>query len=450
MMQWSLQQIAATVAGRLQGADAAANGVSTDSRSLAPGNLFVALSGARSDGHDYLESCAGRAAGAIVSRPQPLALGQIIVPDTLHALQQLARAWRRQWPGSLVGLTGSNGKTTVKEMLRAILAEIGPTLATAGNLNNHIGVPLTLLRLAAHHRFAVIEMGANHCGEIAQLAALAEPDIGLVTNAGHAHLEGFGGLDGVARGKGELYTALPAAGVAIINADDAYADYWTGLAGSRRIIRCGLTRPATITASVAADGRLHIRGLAKANCPVSLPLPGEHNRRNALAAAAAAQALGAPCQAIAAGLSQMQPNAGRLRELPGLAGSTLIDDSYNANPTSLHAAAQTLAARSGRGWLVLGDMAELGAQARALHRDCGQAIKAAGIERLWTLGPLASAAAAGFGAGAQAYQDPAALIAALQAELAPDLTLLIKGSRSMHMETIVQALTQPEGTSHAA
>lgn len=423
------------------------DGISTDSRTLRAGELFVALDGPRFDGHDYLEQAAAAgAAGALVRRAHP-ALPCLEVADPLRALTQLAAAWRARFELPLVAITGSSGKTTVKELIAAALAGAGPVLATRGNRNNHIGVPLTLLELRDTHRAAVVEMGMNHVGEIAHLADLARPTVGVIGNAGAAHLEGLGSVAAIARSKGELVEHLPPDAVAVLNADDTYLSLWQRLAGPRRACTFGLGAQAEVTAHyrLLADGSevelLTPAGSARAR----LHLLGRHNVRNALAATAAALAAGRPLGEIAAGLGRVRPVPGRLFPLAGRNGARVIDDSYNANPSSVQAAIEVLGALPGRRLLVLGDMAELGAEAAALHAQCGAAARAAGIDRLFTLGPLSAAAAGAFGAGACALDDRAALLEALEPLLQADATVLVKGSRSAGMEQVVQAIAAGDG-----
>jgi UDP-N-acetylmuramoyl-tripeptide--D-alanyl-D-alanine ligase len=444
----ALSEVARRAAGSLHGADTLIHAVSTDTRRLGAGDLFVALRGERYDGHDYLDrAAAAGAAGALVSRLSAAALPQVQVDDTLRALQRLAADWRAGLDLPLVAVTGSNGKTTVKQMLSAVLAGQGPVLATEGNLNNHIGVPLTLLRLRPEHRFAVVEMGANHGGEIALLARLAQPRVGVVTNAGDAHLEGFGSRDGVARAKGELFEALGAHGVAVINADDVYAGLWQQLAGAASRISFGLGATADVTAAgiyglpVQAPQRtaFELRAVGH-RTPVELPLPGTHNVTNALAAAAAALALGMDVDDIARGLSDVQPAVGRLTWRAGPYGSRLLDDSYNANPDSLEAGLALLAQAGARRWLVLGDMAELGARAEELHLQAGHAARRHGVERVYALGRHARFTVTGFGGAARAYDDAARLVADLRSEIEADVVLLVKGSRASQMERVVEAL----------
>lgn len=450
----TLSALARVLNAELLGADAAFTRVVTDTRQLRRGDLFVALRGEQHDGHDYvLRAFALGAAGALVAHAVPGAPAQVCVADTLQALQQYAQHWRAGFSLPVLAVTGSNGKTTTKQMLAAICALRGPCLYTEGNLNNHIGVPLSLLRLRAEHQSAVIEMGANHPGEIAALAALAQPDIGIVTMAGDAHLEGFGSRAGVARAKGELFAQLAAAGrgVAIINADDAYAPLWQELAGSAAVLRFGFAEDADVRATdlvLGADGsrfRLHTpHGVVS----VELPLPGRHNVANALAAAAAGQALGLAPEAIAEALTGLQPVAGRLNWKTSREGARVLDDTYNANPSSLRAAIELLLRAPAPHWLVLGDMKELGADAASLHEEAGRHARLLGVERVYTVGDLAAHAATGFGAGRH-YADVEALSAALHADLQPGVAVLVKGSRSSRMERVVAALCGSTATEGA-
>lgn len=448
MTPLTLEEVALVTGGELIGPDAGFDGVSIDTRTLAQGNLFVALTGPRFDGHDFVEAArAAGAAGAMVGRALDLPLAQVLVPDTLAGLQRLAAKWRRGFSGPVIGLTGSNGKTSVKEMLRAILAEQGPVMATRGNLNNQIGVPLTLLRLAHRHRAAVVEMGANHAGEIARLTALVQPTVGLVTNAGPAHLEGFGSLDGVARAKGELFRDLPEHATAVINADDRYAPLWLELCASRPVVRFGIDAEAEFTArdirSVGDPAAPALR--FRLICPlgeteIALPMAGEHNVRNALGAAAAAVATGVGLAEVRAGLGASRNPAGRLRPLVGRGGAVVFDDSYNANPGSVRAAIAMLSGLPGRRWLVLGDMGELGDDAASLHAELGQFAREAGLDGLLCIGPLAAAAAAAFGTGACMAADLDEAEAMLVPELAPDATVLVKASRAAGLDRLVARL----------
>ena len=444
-----LAELARVTGGRLEGANVAFGAVSIDSRTLEPGSLFVALAGERFDAHDYVRQAAERGcSGALVSRAVEAAVPQVVVDDTLAALTAFARAWRHDYRGTVVGITGSNGKTTVKEMTGAILGACGPCLVTQGNLNNHIGVPLTLARLQAEQRYAVIEMGANHRGEIAQLASIAAPDVGLVINAGPAHLEGFGGIEGVARGKGEMFEALGVDGAAVINADDRYAAFWHGLArAAGRVVTFGMREQADFMASGLA-GRTADHGFVTdfdLHTPlgerrVSIALSGEHNVMNALAAAAAAAAAGAGLDAIESGLASVCPVAGRLRLRAALNGARLIDDSYNANPGSVRAGLASLAALPGEHWLVLGEMRELGADSDRLHAEMGALARDSGVSRLLAVGDESRHAVDAYGVGGQWFAGVDDLIAATRSGLGAGVTVMVKGSRSNRLERVADAI----------
>ncbi len=468
----NLSHAAARLKTWLQGPDAAYCRVVTDTRTLRPGDLFVALKGDRFDGHHYLaQAAAAGAVGAIVdgefaqsnrdTAPKSFAL--LPVADTLQALQQLAASWRRDFTLPVIGVTGSNGKTTTKQLLTAVFAQRGPVLATEGNLNNHIGVPLTLLGLRREHRTAVIEMGANHAGEIALLAKLAKPDIGIVTQAGDAHLEGFGSREGVARAKGEMFAALGRAdavsgavvslGTAIINADDAYAPLWMNIAGENRIITFGMAEDADVRAEnvhLHADASAFMLVTPAGRAGARLPLAGQHNIANALSAAAAGYAMGLTPSMIAEGLAQVRAPKGRVAVRLHPSGARVIDDTYNANPTSLLAGMELLAQETGTRILVLGDMAELGASAPQLHAQAGAQARRLGLEALFALGPLAAQAAEQFGESGRACSSLEELIAQLKPHLQAGITVLVKGSRSARMERVVAALfdevTHPEGS----
>ena len=451
-MKGRLSEVAATTGGRLAGRDAEFAGVSIDSRTVEPRQLFVALRGERFDGHAFVAGAAGRgAAGAIVEKASDAALPQVVVHDAQAALTALAAAWRATSRALVLGVGGSNGKTTTKELLAAILSGAGPTLATRGNLNNHIGVPLTLLRLEPAHRYAVVEMGANHPGEIAALAAVAKPAIALVTNAGDEHLEGFGDLAGVAHAEGEMFSALTADGTAVVNADDPFCELWQTMAPrGARVLRFAVDAPADVRA-FTIQGRIEsgsfVTGFTLAigseQVRVKLPLAGRHNVANALGAAGAAHAAGIALPVIAAGLERMRPVAGRLQLKPGLRGSWLIDDSYNANPSSVRAGIDVLCALPGEHWLVLGEMAELGDETVASHSGVGDYARRAGVTRLFAMGAAARHAVDSFGARAGWYDDPAKLAEALAASLEPGVTALVKGSRVNRHERVVERLVVP-------
>lgn len=450
-MRRTLAEFARLCGGTLVGEDRPFGNVSTDSRTLVSGDLFVALRGPRFDGHEFVGAArTAGAAGAVVERAGDASeLPRIVVADAQAALTRAAAAWRDGFGGCVVAVAGSNGKTTVKEMIAAILSRSGTTLATRGNLNNHIGVPLTLLRLTPEHRFAVIEIGANHPGEVAALTAIVRPQVAIVTNAGAEHLEGFGSLEGVARAEGELFAGLDADATAVINADDEFASLWSEMAGGRQV-RFGLGAAAEFTAAqiaheVGAEGfRTRFVLISPAGrTPVELRLAGMHNLQNALGAAAAAAAAGATLEQVRAGLGSMRAVAGRL-QFRTARGAWIIDDSYNANPSSMRAAIDVLATLPGQRWLVIGDMGELGEFARSSHVELGRYARARGVERLFATGTLAALAVEEFGAGAQWFPDTAALARALAPLLAPGVCVLVKGSRMNRLERVVEELVGAE------
>lgn len=506
----NLSSAAKLIHAEHRGADVVFAAVTTDSRRITPGDLFVALRGENFDGHDFVaQAVALGAVAAVVIRGQRTeGRGQknphcdlssdwdniplLVVQDTRLALGDLAAQWRKRFVASrteaavsndktsdeagsichlssvlcpLTAVTGSNGKTTVKEMLAAILrvaAGQQGVLATAGNFNNDIGLPLTLLKLRDMHRFAVIEMGMNHPGEIAYLTGIARPDVALITNAQTAHLAGFplpnplpqtgeganvksacfDPVEAVARAKGEIFQGLAEDGTAVINADDPHVGLWRELAGGRRVMTFGLGA----TAEVTANFKLHPAGselsvsTPQGGFEVALQAAGKHNVYNALAAIAAAQALGVDFAAITQGLAVFFPVNGRLQAKPGLHGATLIDDTYNANPGSVRAAIDALAAYPGTTVLVLGDMGELGADAQRLHREIGAYAKQAGLARLLTLGEAGRETAAAFGASARHFEYVEDLLHEVENLLAPQVTVLVKGSRFMKMERVVKCL----------
>jgi UDP-N-acetylmuramoyl-tripeptide--D-alanyl-D-alanine ligase len=448
-MKRTLSEAARVVGGELIGEDRPYGCVCTDSRTLKPGALFVALRGPNFDGAAFVQAAAAQGAiGALVERATPGALPQVVVPDTLRALQELAKNWRADFTLPVVAVAGSNGKTTAKEMTAAILSRMGLCMATHGNLNNHIGVPVTLMRLEPSHRSAVIEMGANAIGDVAALMRIAQPTVGLITNAGAEHLEGFGNLDGVAKGEGETVSCLGAEGTAIINADDAYAGYWRGISGAQRIVSFGVHAHADFAAKNIFQGieRGEFATRFTLICPlgeraIMLKAGGAHNIGNALAAAAAASAAGATLEDIALGLADFRAVAGRLQLKAGTRGAWIIDDSYNANPSSVRAAMEVLRSLTGPTWLVLGDMAELGEVSHDSHAHIGSYARECGIKRLFAMGPLSSRAVETFGAGGEWFADADSLTRRLQAELSPGVTVLIKGSRINRLERVVQALT---------
>ncbi len=454
----TLTEAAQAVGGHVTGAAPEFGAVSTDSRKVAAGDLFVALKGERFDGHDYVAQCLEQgAAAAMVSAgwaaKNPVAGKPLLaVEDTRLALGKLAAHWRGKFAIPFAAVTGSNGKTTVKEMLAAIAraaAGNDAVLATEGNLNNDIGLPMTLFRLGVRHRYAVIEMGMNHPGEIAYLTRLVRPKVALVNNAQPAHLEGLGSMEAVARAKGEIFEGLAADGIAVVNADDAFAPLWKQLAAPHVISTFGLEQAADVSADyhLLPEGSELALITPQGEAKLTLAVPGLHNVRNALAATAAALAMGIALEHVVAGLSGFGGVKGRLQRKPGRNGAQLIDDTYNANPASMRAAIQVLAKSPGRRIFVMGDMGELGADASKLHAEIGAAAKAAGLDALCALGELSREAVKSFGARARHFESPEALCAGLEAELAAGVTLLIKGSRFMRMERVVDLLADKEKAS---
>lgn len=441
-----LSEVAAVLEGRLLGVDAAFDSVGTDSRAIRPGQLFVALVGPRFDGHAFLAEVAGKGAvAALVERQVPdVVLPQLLVADTRQALGRLGAFNRQAYQGPLAAVTGSSGKTTVKEMLASILRTRGPVLATRGNLNNELGVPLTLLELAPEHAGAVIELGASRVGEIAYTVGLTRPQVAIITNAGTAHVGEFGGPEKIVEAKGEILEGLPADGVAVLNRDDSAFAVWQQRAAGQRVLSFALNDAAADFR--ARDIQRDARGCPSfvllgpaGETPVQLNLLGRHNVANALAAAAAAHALGVPLVGIREGLESLQPVKGRAVSRLAPNGVRVIDDSYNANPVSVCAAIDILAGFSGRTVLVLGDMGELGDWAEEGHRQVG-AYAAGKIDSLYAVGPLMAHAVAAFGNQGRHFADQAGLLEALRCEQDSNTTILIKGSRSAAMDKIVSAL----------
>ena len=443
MLSLKLSDIAMWTKGSLRGADVEVRGVFTDTRVPQPGGLFIALAGEHFDAHEFVGAAkhAG-AAAALVARPVDVDLPQVVVDDTLLALGDLASAVRAPRRTRVVGITGSNGKTTVKTLLASILALHGKTHVNAGNFNNEVGLPLSILTMPEDADFAVLEMGAGKPGDIAYLAAIARPEIGLVNNIAPAHLERMGTLEGIAETKGAIYAALPPQGVAVVNADDAFAALFTNSAGARRVLRFGLEQPADVCGEIRVAGAQSqfTLILPDGRADIALPLAGRHNVMNALAAATIAHALDVPIATIKRGLEGAAPVAGRFIRHVMAGGWSLIDDSYNANPGSTAAAISTLTAEPGDHWLVLGDMRELGAGAAALHAQIGTLAREHGIARLFTVGELAAAATQAFGKNAVHFADQSALIAALVADVRPGVGVLVKGSRGSRMDRVVRAL----------
>ncbi|MGZ8236896.1 MAG: UDP-N-acetylmuramoyl-tripeptide--D-alanyl-D-alanine ligase [Methylobacter sp.] len=466
-MNMMLSEIAACVHGKLVGEDVAISSVSIDTRAIKPGQLYVAIKGHNFDGNEFVaEAAQAGAVGAIVHqgiattakdggsvaisrelmRPT---IPHIVVDDTRLALAELAGVWRKKATVSVVGITGSNGKTTVKEMVAAILSVNGKTLFTQGNLNNEIGVPLTLLRLNEQHRYAVIEMGANHSGEIEYSSQYAQADVAIITNVGAAHIEGFGSVDGVAKAKGEIIQTLKQDGVAVLNRDDVYFDYWKSTAGTRKVISFGMDGRADVTAhSIKAEIVDHAFATTfelvapEGALAVQLKLAGRHNVVNALAAASACLALGIDLQQIKQGLESVKPVTGRLQSLVSRLGNIVIDDTYNANSASLIAGLDVLANCEGRHWLVLGAFGELGAESPKIHEQMGGVIKSSGVVRLLAVGSDTRNTVKAFGEGATFFDTQNDLIEVLRQELKGDEAILIKGSRAQRMENVVAALVE--------
>ncbi|KNC06563.1 UDP-N-acetylmuramoyl-tripeptide--D-alanyl-D-alanine ligase [Klebsiella sp. RIT-PI-d] len=451
MIRVTLSQLASVLKGNLLGNDLTIDAVTTDTRAITPGCLFVALKGERFDAHDFAAKAKESGAGALlVSRALDIDLPQVVVSDTRRAFGELAAWVRQQVPTRVVALTGSSGKTSVKEMTAAILSECGNTLYTAGNLNNDIGVPMTLLRLTAEHQYAVIELGANHQGEIAWTTGLTRPEAALVNNLAAAHLEGFGSLAGVAKAKGEIYTGLPIDGIAIMNADNNDWLNWQTIIGDRKVWRFSpnaATSDFTATnIHVTSHGTEFTLQTPVGSIDVLLPLPGRHNIANALAAAALSMAVGAGLAAVKEGLAKLQAVPGRLFPVQLAENQLLLDDTYNANVGSMTAAAQVLADMPGYRVMVVGDMAELGDESEACHIQVGEAAKAAGVDRVISVGKQSQALGEASGVG-EHFTDKQALIARLKELIAEKqiITLLVKGSRSAAMEEVVHAL-QENGT----
>jgi UDP-N-acetylmuramoyl-tripeptide--D-alanyl-D-alanine ligase len=450
-MNRTLADFARACGGELLGPDRAYAGVSSDTRTIKPGELFVALRGPRFNANEFVDAAAtAGAAGAVVDARTDNAIAQILVGDTLDALTRASVAWRNGFELPLIGVAGSNGKTTVKEMTASILTRAGNALATRGSLNNHIGVPLTLHRLDSSHRFAVIEIGANHPGEVAALVKLARPTVGLITNAGAEHLEGFGSIEGAARAEGEMVADLPPGATAVLNADDEFIGLWRGMTHAR-VVTFGVEQPADYSATdihtAIVDGfvtRFTMR-TPVGSSPIELHLAGRHNVTNALCAAAASVAAGASLEDVRGGLATMRPVPGRLQFKTAPSGAWIVDDSYNANPSSMKAGIEVLANVDARRWLVMGDMGELGDLASESHEEIGRFARNHRVDRLFATGKLSALAVESFGSGAQWFADTESLARAVNAELTRGVCLLVKGSRSNRLERVVESLV---GKSH--
>jgi UDP-N-acetylmuramoyl-tripeptide--D-alanyl-D-alanine ligase len=438
-------EVAAAVGGVLHGDDVELHGVSTDSRATRAGEMFVTLHGPSFDGHDFLPAAASAGAVAALAERRGGPLPVVVVDDARAALGRLAANWRRRFTVRSVGITGSNGKTTVKEMTAAILAQDAPVLATRGNLNNDIGVPLTLLRLDREHERLVVEMGANHPGEIAALAGLARPDVAVITVVAPAHLEGFGSIDAVAQAKGEIIGALPGDGIVIVRDEEAYLGLWRELAAGRELLRFGFTDQAEVRASFSPqrEGAEVTLDTPQGQVRARMRLVGRHNALNAAAATAAALAVGVPVQSVGHALAGVRPVSGRL-VLHAAGDCLVLDDSYNANPDSLRAALQVLRGYPGPRYLVLGDMAELGPRSEALHRDAGRMARDMEVDALLGLGALSRHAVEAFGTGGRHFPDREALLCELRERVQGEGTVLVKGSRSMAMEQVVHAMLRGE------
>ncbi|WP_291995283.1 UDP-N-acetylmuramoyl-tripeptide--D-alanyl-D-alanine ligase [Candidatus Accumulibacter sp. ACC003] len=445
---------ARATAGQLAGPNVTFSGVSTDSRGIAAGELFVALRGENFDGHNYLAAAKARGAVAAVVaadyHADDLAVADlplIRVAETRLSLGALAADWRGRFTLPLLAVTGSNGKTTTKEMIASILkvAFGDAVLATHGNFNNDIGLPLTLLKMNATHRAAIIEMGMNHPGEIAYLAGIARPRVALVTNAQRAHLEGMGSLEAIATEKGSIYSGLDDAGVAVFNADDVWAGLWRSQSRGLRVMTFAFEKAADVSGSCHLHGlESRLRVLAPAGqVDVVLAVPGQHNARNALAAATACLAAGVSLAEVQAGLSAFRGLKGRLQQRPAVHHAVLLDDTYNANPDSVRAGIDVLAATIGKTVLVLGDMGEIGEMSGQFHDEIGGYAKSQGVDRLLTLGEASALAAHNFGSGGEHFRSIDELISVLTAELTPETTVLVKGSRFMRMERVADAITLP-------
>ena len=453
MIVMELDEIKDTLCGHKIGAQATVSGVSIDTRTLSSGDLYIAISGDQFDGHDFIAQAEQSGAVAlVVDRKVDSKLPQLIVKDTRIALAELAGAVRNKLQLKVCAITGSNGKTTVKEMIAAILAVHYQVLLTQGNFNNDIGVPLTLLRLNEQHRYAVIEMGANHQGEIAYTCRYARPDVAVITNVGAAHIEGFGSIKGVAEAKAEIIQSLAGEGVAILNAGDQFYAMWRALAGQRKILSFGLTQDADVRAEKVMTqlyGQKFKTSfdlvVAGKRIPISLALAGEHNVINALAASAACIALGIDLEQIQAGLQGVKAVNGRLQLFESESGIKLINDSYNANPASLTVALEVLKQCPGEHWLALGAFGELGADSADRHSEMGMQIKKSGVQRLFATGAMAENTIQAFGEGGDYYTSKKDLIEAVEREITPGQILLVKGSRAQKMEVVVNALLSITG-----
>lgn len=448
-----LSTIAKEIHARLYGADLDFSTLAIDSRKMKKGELFAAIVGEQFDGHDFIHDAILSGAQAVLASRAPLSdeeksVSFLVVKDTTQALGEFAAFWRKQYPIPMIGITGSCGKTTVKGMTEAICQLQGKTLATKGNFNNHIGLPLTLLQLDESYQQAVIEMGANHSGDIRYLGNIAKPTISVINNISPAHLQGFGSVEGVAKTKAEIYEILPPDGIAILNIEEPFSEKWREIIHPRTFLTFGLSKQADIYASdIVLDCdfvafQLHI---LKTSCSVKINIPGKHTVINALAAAACTHALGINIETIVKGLASFEGVPGRLRRFAGLKGATVIDDSYNANPGSMKAALEVLATFSGQRMFIMGDMGELGEETIHYHSEIGKTAQQIGIERLYAVGSLSEHAVKAFGVGAKHFPDKQSLLADLKVSLNSQTVILVKGSRSAGMEVVTKALTEHKG-----
>lgn len=454
MIKMSLVEMTHIVNAKKPTHDCIFHGVSTDTRTLKPGNLYVAIRGEQFDGHNFINQAFEKGAvAALTEQAIDAPIPQVVVDDTIAALGQLSSHWRQLFSIPLIGVTGSNGKTTLKNMIASIMRtacqqNASEVLATEGNLNNNIGLPMTLLRMDHQHRYGVIEMGMNHFGEIAYLTELTKPAVAVITNAAEAHLEGLLSVEGVAKAKGEIFSGLNASGTAILNSDDRFYPYWKSLVPNQKQLTFGLKNAADVTATMLEQSHILLKTPA-GEIDIQLPLLGTHNVMNALAATAAALAIHIDLKTIKQGLEQVKPAPGRMHQYHLANNVHVIDDTYNANPFSLQAAVTTLASMPGTKIVVLGDMKELGAEAREIHFSAGQKIRAAGIDYLFTYGQLSRDAASGFGDHAFHFTDRDQLVAELKPYLTAGTHLLVKGSRSMQMEKVVHQIVPEDQLEHA-
>jgi UDP-N-acetylmuramoyl-tripeptide--D-alanyl-D-alanine ligase len=450
MMKMSLAEIANKLSLGSPSKDAVFTGLSKDTRTLKPGNMYIAIRGEKFDGHEFVDDAFKKgASAALVDNAILSDVPQLIVKDTLDVLGKIGTLWRNQFSPIFIGVTGSNGKTTLKNMIASICqAAVGvdAVLATEGNLNNNIGVPLMLSRLTSQHRYAVMEMGMNHFGEIEYLTHMVRPTVAVINNAAESHLEGLKNVAGVAKAKGEIFLGLQKNGTSILNRDDAYFDYWKNLVSKHKVMTFGLENSADVSA-IIFENYFQLKS-PQGDIDIHLPLLGRHNVMNALAASAVALSLNIDLKHIKKGLETIEPAHGRMEQHVLENGARVIDDTYNANPFSLNAAFKTLATFSGTKIMVLGDMKELGDNTKEMHFNSGKKMREAGIDLLFTLGELSAETTKGFGDNAKHFVDRESLVAAVKPLLKNGVTVLVKGSRSMKMELILSRLIPALENSH--